>query len=540
MLTPSRPPPEDYYQNNCRSLFQHLLEHADDLFDAHELKQVHAFFRLGDDAQRLFARLLTRKGQTVRVDSLDYAEVTDEPGAIVELERAGLVQINAHVNADLLLTRLTRQELADLIALDKRQAGKLKKPGLVAMVLSGRSDRRVCQLVAAQHPYLSIVNPHVWQLCLILYFGESGQDWTTFVRRDLGQMRFERLPLDSRQFNNRSALARAMHYRRLSALSHRVTECPGLGLALAKELSQVPTDRWLQRRRDRSLLRVARIMEQQGTEQDALDVYSMVERHPARERRVRIHTKLGQTAAAETLLEQVRAQPYNLEETQFAARFGRRGAGYQPPQDTLEIPAPQDDTSIELTAAELLVREHRAAFAVHTENRLARTLTGLMFWSMIFAPVKGAFTNPFQIAPHDLWYEEFVLERAACLAKIEALVVDAASLETQFKSVLTEKRGIANPLVDWNLLDTLSLDVLLKAVPWQDIQRLCGFMIRNLSQFRSGFPDLFVVYLDGHYEFVEVKGPGDQLQPGQRVWFQAFANLQLPARVLRLKVKDRG
>ena len=44
-----------------------------------------------------------------------------------------------------------------------------------------------------------------------------------------------------------------------------------------------------------------------------------------------------------------------------------------------------------------------------------------------------------------------------------------------------------------------------------------------------------MIYGPGSFEFVEVKGPTDQLQPGQRIWFEALEHLELPARVLKFR-----
>ena len=49
-------------------------------------------------------------------------------------------------------------------------------------------------------------------------------------------------------------------------------------------------------------------------------------------------------------------------------------------------------------------------------------------------------------------------------------------------------------------------------------------------------PDLLVFYPDGRYELIEVKGPNDQLQPVQRLWFKQFEALEVPARVLKIKL----
>ena len=64
---------------------------------------------------------------------------------------------------------------------------------------------------------------------------------------------------------------------------------------------------------------------------------------------------------------------------------------------------------------------------------------------------------------------------------------------------------------------------------------LAQHVIRWPYRTRNGFPDLTVVYGPGNFEFVEVKGPTDQLQPGQRVWLSALEEMGLPARVLKFK-----
>ncbi|MBT3610191.1 MAG: hypothetical protein HN516_07605, partial [Gammaproteobacteria bacterium] len=50
------------------------------------------------------------------------------------------------------------------------------------------------------------------------------------------------------------------------------------------------------------------------------------------------------------------------------------------------------------------------------------------------------------------------------------------------------------------------------------------------------FPDLFVCYESGRVEYVEVKGPTDQLQPQQRAWFEEFNRMNVPARVIKLQL----
>jgi hypothetical protein len=61
------------------------------------------------------------------------------------------------------------------------------------------------------------------------------------------------------------------------------------------------------------------------------------------------------------------------------------------------------------------------------------------------------------------------------------------------------------------------------------------FMLDDLEQSRTGFPDLTVFGGPRRYRFVEVKGPGDQLRREQRLWFAFFAKHDVAATVLRVE-----
>ena len=79
------------------------------------------------------------------------------------------------------------------------------------------------------------------------------------------------------------------------------------------------------------------------------------------------------------------------------------------------------------------------------------------------------------------------------------------------------------------------MDIVLRSIPESALLDLAYYVLTNLHRVRTGFPDLLVIYEFERFEFVEVKGPEDQLQPGQRIWFKALKRLGLPARVLKFK-----
>ena len=63
-----------------------------------------------------------------------------------------------------------------------------------------------------------------------------------------------------------------------------------------------------------------------------------------------------------------------------------------------------------------------------------------------------------------------------------------------------------------------------RCVPGARVATIFDYMLDDLEQTRTGFPDLtLLLWTRGRFQFVEVKGPGDQLRREQRLWFELFA-----------------
>ena len=133
---------------------------------------------------------------------------------------------------------------------------------------------------------------------------------------------------------------------------------------------------------------------------------------------------------------------------------------------------------------------------------------------------------------------DFALRRAHLLDEVEAYhrAVTREALHAILLERYAQKSGTACALINWHVLETMALPRVLAHMPMQHLLGVCALLIRNLSELRRGLPDLFVVDAQGRYELVEVKGPNDQLQPGQRVWFRHFERLGIPARVIKLRL----
>ena len=289
------------------------------------------------------------------------------------------------------------------------------------------------------------------------------------------------------------------------------------------------------RLRDRTLNRLGRWFERTGCDRDALDCYVRSASHPARERRVRILSRRGEKASAAVLLDEIARDPQSPEEQDFAARFGKRA-----PRGTLPVTAVVLDDGIEGGVESRALEWFKTAGGEgwHLENHLPLGLAGLAFWEVIFAPVDGVFLNPYQAGPLDLFWDDFALQRRAELAEAKTALSDPRRFARILTANRAAKEGIVNRLVNWRLFDACRLSRILETVPHGVLFPLVCHVIDNLRLARTGFPDLLILYGAEDYEFVEVKGPTDQLQPAQRVWFKYFRENSCNARILKFKVSN--
>ncbi len=532
-LVPQQPPPPDYYARNLERLFDDVARRHRDLLDDREWALIEGFRRVGVPARRLFARLVSRSRPWLRLDSLGYREVGDVPAALDVLCEAGLTALHPAAPAEALLGLLTR---AELHAAFPRVQGRTKADWIASCV-ARYPDAAIRERLAARHPWVGLADRGAFSACLVLFFGGDHRDLSTFVMQDLGMVRYEAYPLGphTRAFAGRDQLARYLLCRRLSSWSRRLDEAPALAAPIRGILQPAPRSRMEQRVRDRVLNRLGQWHERRGELREALACYEPSTSHPARERRARVLRRLGDEAAVADVLEQMRADPWTPEEEDFAVRFacssGRRSrASFAISECRLRDVTPP---SIEAHAVALLTANGGRGW--HLENLLPLGLAGLLFWDVIFAPVPGAFSHPFQAGPRDLFWPDFVRARRSLLtARARQLAIPGA-VAAELRAVSRAKRGIANDLVHWGAISEPLIDALLANVPQAIIAELATRTLLDLPRARTGFPDLLLIYGRNAWELVEVKGPGDQLQPAQRIWLARLRELGVRARVLRFK-----
>ncbi|WP_323844256.1 VRR-NUC domain-containing protein [Microbulbifer magnicolonia] len=550
----------DYYLANFVALVDFVMARYESMLSKGERQFYTAFRALDINSQRLYVRLLSRKGvpssvgALFRQSKLIYAEIDDLPQAADRLVTAGLLQRDPVLPLEEVLPLFSKAEL--LAASPVSLPRTLKRPALELALLEQHSEPAVLlNALLETESLLAIQAAAHFETFKLCFFGNLNQDLTDYVLRDLGLYRYENYPLDPQSLPFQSRAQIELHLRYydcLAQLDNALETGVDAILALAGRLpafgAGIEGDATLLRRLDRLRLTLARQLERSDALEAADQLYRHCTRPPARERRARIAVRRGDIDTGLALCREIRAAPHNEAEQVFAESFGYRTAkkagrsegweppaGYQPPTQTAVLP--QAPERVELLAAAHLQQASPGAAGdrcFYVENCLFNGVLGLYVWDILFAPVPGAFFNPFQVAPSDFRTPDFYpLRRAAFEQRLAEL--DGDKLARRVWQHYRDKQGIANPLVAWDALPEALLELALARIPADDWRRLFRRLLSDIEHHRAGLPDLILFPAAGGYELVEVKGPGDRLQQNQLRWLAFFARHHIRHRVLHVE-----
>jgi len=260
---------------------------------------------------------------------------------------------------------------------------------------------------------------------------------------------------------------------------------------------------------------------------------------------VRVLERSERWQQAHALAVQLAEAPANPLEVQALQRVLPRlvrklGGPAQPrrrarPAQVIELELPREHAALGVEEA---VRQHlaQAGGEVHyVENTLFNSLFGLLCWDAIFAPVPGAFFNPFQAAPQDLHDCDFQARRAAYFDASLGRLDDG----THHQAILDRyaaKQGLQSPFVFWPMLSDALLTQALACLPAAHLKHCFLRLLQDIRNNRAGMPDLIQFWPEqGLYRMVEVKGPGDRLQDNQLRWLEFCAEHGLPVAVCHVR-----
>lgn len=556
--------PDDYYLTNFQSLLDFVYRCYDHLLSEEELGFYRSFQALDHYSQLLYVRLLSRKGvpspagALFRLSKLRYNEIENIPATAERLQACGLLCRDPQLPLTQYLPLYTKAELLSFCG--ESFPKNIKREQLVAALLEKDAAEFLSRLHHLDTVYEVQGGQHfdTFKLC---FFGNLRQDLTEYVLRDLGLTRYENYPLDHGNLPFQSRHQVQQHLQYYQCLE-QLEQMPPDNLEAVLELnSQLPGgidgDRTLQRRLERLRLTLARQLERLNALSEAEHLYHQCQLPPARERLARIAVQRGEVDAGLAICRDILAEPHNEEERVFAKSFGHRTA--RRTEVATDWPAPKtakpNSETLVLTPSdqrvELLVANHLQykqlelsnqnietttdkQCCFYVENSLFTGMLGLYLWDIVFAPIAGAFFNPFQSAPADFHTPDFYRLRADRLDQRLA-ELNSQSLSERIWRTYREKRGLANPLVNWTVISEPLMELALTRISAAHWTSLFERLLSDLRHHRSGLPDLILFPAAGGYELIEVKGPGDRLQKNQLRWMAFFERQGIPHRVIHVQ-----
>lgn len=541
--------PESYYLDNVHTLFEHVSRVYGDILEIEQIEFLDSFAGFSPDASKLCIRLLNRSNDYFRRGKLKYPEIGSLDDAIEELAHEGFVDVSGDLDHAGLITLFTKPELLTSLGGDA-DLEKLRRNELEAILLQ-RNDAEFFKALKTSDTLIQVMQRDQYQIFQMLFFGNLNQSMTDFVLRDLGLNQFEAYTVDPEHRPYRSPEEIRQHW-----LLYQLQTLFELGDATdRKQLREIgrsiPDDIDALapgfRKSERLRYEVARQLERIGDLNSADKFYRRCLLPPSRERRARIYEQRGKHRKALELCERIIEQPLDEQELQFACGFAARlikrhnfaaiesveqlRITHQPQVIDLELDFSE---SVENAVAEFHNRLDPDGRCEYVENSLFNGVLGLLLWDVVFAPLPGAFYNPFQYRPSDFYAHDFASRRQNLLQQAWAGINNNEDIRQVVKKRWRQKQGLMNPLVNWQVLDLELIELALERIDHAHWRAVFERILRDLRNNRAGFPDLVHFPSAGGYCLVEVKGPGDSLQKNQQRWMQYFEEHGIPHRLARV------
>jgi len=536
----------DYYLTNFQQLVNWVQQHYDDLLNHEEQQFLARFQQLKRNSQCLFVRLSSRKGPLFRHDKLQYAEIDSIEDAANELIQTGMLDDRSLLSIQEVSSLLTKVELNNLFNAHVRGIKQLRKEELIIQLINSFPEPKQWQEWTRDQfgPVYRLNTQSMINNLLLIFFGNTYQDLTEFVLQDLGLFRYENYAIDHqhRIFKSRDELEQYLQLIELRDQLEQADTAEQL-LHIANNLPAVSTNNNLERRRAKLCNQLAYELERIQEHQLAASIYSQSHLPPARERRIRLLEKQGNLSAAWALLNELLQTPSNEQELQVAQRMAPRLAKKLGEQITAKKISTPVEKHLKLARLvdennDFLRVENIVQAFVHSpespcfyvENVLLTGLFGLWLWPEIFRDIEGAFANPFQAAPLDLYQENFVNKRPQIMERWKLL--DDSQYKQSIRHMWQEKQGITNHFVHWQFLSEELLELALACIPAAHLKAIFERLLFDIKSNRSGLPDLIQFFpATNRYCMIEVKGPGDRLQDNQLRWLDYFATKAIPVEV---------
>ncbi len=553
MAAPQLQLPPDYYLTHFRDLLAVLHSRYHSVLLPQHLQLIEKFQQLPLTAQRLWVRLLNRKGLVFALKDVEYDEVPDQAAAVAVLFQAQLLAAPSTTDdlADW-LQRANKEHLLSLIELqlEQLQCQQLANPAMTPIPGVKKSSTKPqlqqyiqqyqlltagsLQLLAALNGELVALRAQTeLQYLYFLYFGRFETSLTAFTLRDLGilpgsgfKQEFQARYTDRDQALTAFAYARLKPQLQCLQQDWKSLEPAAQYAALRLWQQQLPA--WPEPLDERSRLqrealctalgRLAEkllinsssdVADELGVNfaraeltQLAIGFYQQSASYPASERLLRLYyvnrTDPQMAEALQQQLQQMLENPSCDDELWFARDFASRKLQQKPTSDLTDFLR----SAATITLDELyLGQTERGAVqyfkqqgyqAFHAENELWLGLFGLLLWQPLFESEQSAIYNEFERRPRDLSSGEFYQRQQDLIEQQLALLADPAVAVKQLLKTYSAQFQKANAVFSWQPDLATMLPLLVYGAPAGTLAKIIRQMAQDFRRYSSGFPDLLL------------------------------------------------
>ncbi len=534
----SKPPPPELPARYYLDHFEEMLAFVAARYD-HALEDRHRDFLAGyrtlsEGARCLYVRIANRRGRLFHRDHLRYKEI-DLDAAIAELLAHEFLSHPVAVDFAALLALAPRTDLVARLRSRREGSGdetfrysSAKKQALIRHALATLSFEEAFPQ-ETRTLYLAQDREEEVAYLLYLYFGSVHRDLTTFALRDLGRVRTAPFRTDFQpRFNSGEAARACFFYSQMLDLLEAAEAGKPMVLYSGVEAWPVVDEAEPGTLRHRALHRLGRLLERDGSPEEALDTYQRSDQYPSTERTVRLLLNADRRDEAEALLRRLIDDPSCDAELLFAEDFLERKF-QKKKQGRLTAflrSAPillLDESGRDRPEAAAVARLRRdGAEAIHSENRIWLQLFGLLFWDLLFGSELASLHDPFDFTPQDLATGTFFERHRQSLLERFVLLDDPEAALAHLDAVWTSHRGEPNSVVAWDEALYAFTRALVAKAPPGGLAVILEAMARDHRQNRSGFPDL-IIFENGEPRFLEIKTEGDQIRRQQMVQIERLS-----------------
>lgn len=531
--------PEHYYHTNFCDMLTFVEARYGHVFEPEHLGFLDAFQSLPHGAQCLYVRIAGRKGRVFDTQKFHYPEISDLPAALRALEQSGFIKSPTQDHYQSCLSAMTKPDLITLMATHICASGfkrSWKKDVLVDAALA----HIPFEVTALPSNFIIQGRAKALRYLSYLHFGKIEDNLQSFTLRDLGIRKTPNFKTDySARFDTR-AEARAAYFYANGLHNFRTGNATDV-TDLIDTLDNWPAPECdiSTSSRDKLLQKLGGMSERLDDIETALKLYDLSDAPLCNERVIRIRYKRGDKDWCRTRLETLIENPGSDDEYNFAEDFYQRKFKKKRTSQVTDILRQGEVLDLDeafKNEPERAAQRYYAAqgYEVYfTENRIWRTLFGLLFWEELYCSKTATLHNSFENVPSSLktgtFYTQFKTEIEAKLKTLSS----TPNTYIQILKTVSQYHGTPNGIFRWSGKTIDLVKTLIDVAPSEALVDILRRMAQDYKKTRDGFPDLMLVK-DATLRFVEVKACGDVIRRNQLTRIKQLRSAGIPTDIARI------